>query len=117
MTHTIESVDHWPEGDTRVFPFIVPDRDADSEDARLNLSGADITWRLQNASTGEDVLDLSSDGVVLNIVSDINGEFEIRVEKEASEGIEGRFREIIRIVDDEGNRSTWKGRVNISKVT
>lgn len=114
MTHSIENIRHWPEGDTRIFPFVVTDRDSDGE--RLNLSGSDISWRLFNNVSNENVLSLDDAGVSIEMTDEMNGEFEIHVDKEATEELSGDFREIIRITDAEGNRSTWKAKVRISKV-
>lgn len=114
MTHSIENIRHWPEGDTRVFPFIVTDEDSGGE--RLNLSGADITWRVFDNISEENVLSLDDDGISIELIDESNGEFEIHVDKEATEDLVGEFREIIRITDAEGNRSTWKAKIRISKV-
>lgn len=114
MTHTIESVDHWPEGDTRIFPFAVTDEDTSND--RLDITGADIEWKLRDASKSEDVLSLNDTGVSLNITSATNGEFEVEVTKEATEDLEGDYREIIQITESSGERSSWTGRVKISAI-
>ena len=114
MSHSIEEVRYWPEGDTRIFPFVITDED--SEDDRVNISGAEITWKLYDNVSKEDVLSIEDEGVSIEIISESSGEFEIHIDKEATNDLTGRFREIIRVTDAEGNRTTWKSKVRISKV-
>lgn len=116
MSHTIESVEHWPSGDTRIFPFVVPDEDSDVEDARKDIASANIEWKLEDSTTGNTVLSDSDSGVSTTITDASNGEFEVEVDKTATESLEGTYREIIKITDSAGNRSSWAGRVEISKI-
>lgn len=116
MSHTIESVEHWPSGDTRVFPFVVPDEDSDVDGARKDITAATISWKLEKTASGTVVLSDSDSGVSTTITDASNGEFEVEVDKTATESLEGTYREIIKITDSAGNRSSWAGRVEISKI-
>jgi len=114
MPYQIESVNNWPAGDTRIFPFIVEDEDSDSE--FFDLSGADIEWKLKDTVTDEVVLSLDDSGVSSTITNATEGKFEVEVDKSATSELEGRFREIIQITDSRGNLSTWNGRVEIEDI-
>lgn len=116
MTYQIEKIDNWPAGDTRVFPFIVPNED-DPDSDRKDISSAEITWKLKDVLDEEVVLDESDSGVNINITDASNGELEVRVEKGATSDLEGRYREIIRVVDATGDQSTWNGRVQIEDIS
>jgi hypothetical protein len=116
MTYQIQKIDNWPSGDTRIFPFIVPDEDDPNSD-RKDITSADISWKLKDTLEENIVLDDSDSGVSINVTDASNGEFEVVVEKEATESLEGRYREIIQIVDAVNNRSTWTGQVEIEDVS
>lgn len=116
MSHTIEYVEHWPSGDTRIFPFVVPDEDSDIEEERKNITAADIKWKLEDPITGDTVLSETDSGVDVNITNASEGEFEVKVDKSATENLADTYREIIRITDSAGNRSSWAGRVKISEI-
>lgn len=114
MSNTIESIEDWPKGDTRILPFSVIDEDAGGED--MDITNADISWRLRDSVREEEVLSLDDEYVTLTITDALSGEFEITIEKEATEDISGNFREIIEIVDPEGRRHSWTGRVEIDTI-
>ena len=114
MTHTIDSVHNWPSGDTRIFPFTVLDKDSDGEP--LNITNADINWYLRDRVSSDKVLSLDSDGVSLEIVEPFKGEFEISVEKTATEDISGQFREVVILTDADNNRTRWSGTIRIEDI-
>lgn len=116
MSHTIESVEHWPSGDTRIFPFVVPDEDSDVDDARKDITAATVDWKLEDTTTGDTVISESDSGVDVNITNASEGEFEVEVDKSATEDLADTYREIIKITDSAGNRSSWAGRVKISEI-
>jgi hypothetical protein len=114
MTYQIETIDDWPSGDTRVFPFVV--KDEDSSDENFDLQGATFTWQLKDTISSEIVLDDSDTGVNIDVTDEAGGEFEVKVEKEVTSDLEGTFREIIKIEDSRGNKTTWNGRVVIEDI-
>jgi hypothetical protein len=116
MTYQIEKIDDWPAGDTRVFPFIVPDED-DPDSDRKDISGIDVTWQLKDIIDEQVVLDDSDSGVNITVTDASNGELEVQVEKGATSDLEGRYREIIQIVDATNDQSTWAGQVQIEDIS
>ena len=114
MSYEIEEIKDWPSGDTRVFPFYVLDEDSDNE--YLNISGAQIDWKLVRSIDSETVLSLGDSGVSSTIIEPNDGHFEIHVEKDATQDLEGEYREILKIVDSEGRQSSWEGRVEIEDI-
>lgn len=115
MTYQIESVDDWPSGDTRVFPFVV--KDSDSSDDFFDITDADISWKLVDTLTSNTVLDSSNSDVTIVVNNASEGKFEVRVDKDATGGLDDSFREIIEITDSRGDKTTWAGRVEIDEVT
>ena len=110
MTHTITATDHLPQSDAKVLPFVVRNEDGE----RLDLTNAEIEWQLRARSPYEPALSLSDPGV--NIVDrvDEQGEFAIRVDTDATDGLEARtYRERLRITDSAGDQTTWIGEVPI----
>lgn len=114
MSNTIESITDWPEGDTRILPFSVIDEDEGGEP--MDITDGDVSWSLQDNVRDEEVLSLDDEYVTLDLTDVVNGEFVITIEKEATEDISGNFREIIEIVDSQGRRHTWTGRVEIDSL-
>lgn len=111
MTYQIDSVDDWPSGDTRVFPFIV--KDNDSSDEFFDITDADISWELADIVTSDTVIDDSDSTVTIVVNNASEGNFEVRVDKDATDGLDGDYREIITIVDSRGDKTTWAGRIEI----
>ena len=114
MTHTIDSVDNWPSGDTRIFPFTVLDKDSNGEP--LDITNANIDWYLRDRISSNKVLSLNSNGVSLEIVEPSKGKFEISVEKTATEDISGQFREMVILTDANHNRTRWSGTIRIKDI-
>ena len=110
MSHTIDRSDKVPRTDAKVLPFVVRNKDGE----RIDITGATIVWELRARSAYEPALSLEDVGVeVINRVND-RGEFEIRLDTDATEGLEPRtYRERVRITDTDGDQTTWIGEVPI----
>lgn len=110
MSHTIARADHLPQSDAKVLPFIVRDKGG----SRLDLTGANISWQLRVRSPYEPALSLDDPGVSIVDRVDGQGEFAIRVDTDATGGLEARtYRERLRITDSAGDQTTWIGEVPI----
>lgn len=115
MTYQIEEIDDWPTGSTRILPFQVPNEDDANSDWK-DITGADITWELKDRLDDSVVLDGSDSNVSIDITDGTNGEFEVVIEKEATDDIEGKYREVIIITDATGDREKWNGQVHIEDI-
>lgn len=115
MTYKIEKIDEWPSGDTRVFPFTVPDED-DANSEFKDITNAEVTYKIKDPLNETVVLDDGNSDVNINITDASNGELEVRVEKEATQGLEGKYREIIQITDTLGNRASWTGKIHVEDI-
>lgn len=110
MSHTIERTEHIPQTDAKVLPFVVKNEDGD----RIDLSGASIVWELRERAPYDPVLSLSDTGVSVVDRVDGQGEFSIRLDTDATAGLEARtYRERVRITDSSGDQTTWIGEVPI----
>ena len=107
-SNDLEPVAQHISGDSLGLPFAVLDEDADTEDARTDLTGATIVWALVD---WDERLALSTahDGVTSTITSPINGEFIVEIESGTGEDLEGTFEEWVRVVTSDGERQTWVG--------
>ena len=110
MSNTIDRSDHVPRTDAKVLPFVVRNKDGD----RIDITGATIVWELRARAAHEPSLSLEDVGVeVINRDND-QGEFEIRLDTDATEDLEPRtYRERVRITDTGGDQTTFIGEVPI----
>lgn len=114
MSHKIEKIEHFPQGDTKIIPFSITDGETDDS---LDITGAEIEWEMRRYSDGDVLLDLDDSDVSVQNRDDTNGEFEIRIEKGATSDFEDEtHRQSLRILDgqDPSNQTTWVGEVEIS---
>ena len=111
MSVTIARSDPIPRTDTKLLPFtIVEDETGDP----VGLSGATITWELRKRTAYEAEITLDDAGVSITERDNAAGEFSVRIEQNATEDLEfATYRERLRIVDDDGNQTTWIGEVPI----
>lgn len=102
----IERTARFRQTDSFAIPFKLREAGGDT----LNISGATITWEMQESVAGDTVASLSdSDIEVINRDSP-EGEFEIRLNPEATEDVDpGAYREVLEIIDREDNEKTWVG--------
>jgi len=111
MSVTIARSDPIPRTDTKLLPFTIVDDD--TGDA-VDLTGATITWELRKRTSYDAELTLDDEGVSITDRDNEAGEFTVRIEQDATEGLEfTTYRERLRIVDAGGNQTTWIGEVPI----
>jgi hypothetical protein len=97
----------FPRGDTQILPFTVKD-----DGTAADLSGATIEWGLY--LNGDRVIDLSTSGVEIQNRDNLNGTFEVKIDAGATERLSANgYDEQIRVIDTNGNRSTFDGDVRL----
>ena len=106
MSYRFEGTVRFPRGDAKFVPFTL--RDGDGEP--LDLSNAEIVWKLQDTRTRKDLLTLEDEGVDIISRNDEEGEFEIRLQTTATSGLDSTdYREVVQVINDNGDRTTWIG--------
>lgn len=100
-------------GDTLTQPVTVYDDDSD-EDELKDLLGASVSWSLRRLTTGTVLLDEGDEGVSVDIDSD-ESLVTIELGKGATEGINGSFRQVLRVTDVEGRQNTSSGPFEIKR--
>lgn len=101
MPHTLDSVDHYWEGDTLHLPFTATDADGNPE----NINGWEIRWALSRG--GDEVLSTADEGVTVNR-DDAAGEFVVEIAADATDGLGDRsYRERLQLEDTAGTRLTF----------
>ena len=111
MSVTIARSDPIPRTDTKLLPFTIVDGDTGDP---VNLSGAELVWELRKRTSYEAALTLDDAGVAITERDNGAGEFAVRIEQDATEDLEfATYRERVRIVDGDGNQTTWIGEVPI----
>ena len=111
MSVTIARSDPVPRTDTKLLPFTIVEDDSGEP---VSLSGATITWELRKRTPYDAAITLDDEGVSITERDNAAGEFTIRIEQNATEDLEfATYRERLRIVDNEGNQTTWIGEVPI----
>ena len=110
MSHTIKRTEHVPQSDAKILPFVVRNESG----SRVDLTGATISWQLRKRPPYEPALSLSDSGVRIVDRVDGQGEFAIRIDTDATAGLEATtYRERLRITDSAGDQTTWIGEVPI----
>lgn len=111
MSVTISASDPIPRTDTKRLPFTIVEDD--TGDA-VNLINATIEWSLRKNTRYPVALSLSDPGVSIIERDNTAGTFTIEIEQNATEDLEFEtYREQLRIVDGDGNQTTWVGEVPI----
>lgn len=111
MSVTIARSDPIPRTDTKLLPFTIVD---DETGNPVDLSGATLVWELRERTSYDAALTLDDAGVAITERDNPAGEFTVRIEQDATEGLEFEtYRERLRIVDADGNQTTWIGEVPI----
>lgn len=75
-----------------------------------------LDWYLRDRVSSDKILSIDDDGVSLEITKPAEGEFEVSVDKTATEDISGQFREIVVLTDMSGNRTKWAGTIKIEDI-
>jgi len=111
MSVTIDASDPIPRTDTKRLPFTIVEDDTGDP---VNLAGATIEWSLRQRTPYPEALSLSDSGVSVIERDNDAGTFTIEIEQNATEDLEfATYREQLRIVDGNGNQTTWIGEVPI----
>jgi hypothetical protein len=108
----LPDIEEWLVGDDRTLAFQVVDGQGDPVD----ISGATVSWGLYDRIYQDDpadaVLDDSDSGVELvtdTRVDTTAGEWEVRVDGEATDGIYGRKYHRPRVEQPDGSEASWVG--------
>lgn len=113
-TDELDTIDDHVGGDTAVLPFVVEDLDADTADARKDLTNGTITWALVDWDE-QVVLSTADDGVTAVITAPTSGEFEIQIDAGVGEQLHGTHEEWIRVELAGGDRRTWISEMTIEE--
>lgn len=113
----LPEVDDWLAGDDRVLAFRVVDSDGDGVD----ITNATVEWSLFERAYQTDAADavLSGQDSGVEIVTDsrVNsseGEFEVRIDGDATADLWGSFTHRPVVEQSDGSRASWKGDVTIT---
>jgi len=100
-----------PRGDARALPFTVTEKDTGNI---VNLTNATIEWGLYTRLDNTEVLDLSDPGVSIQARNNENGRFEVKIETNTTSGLDlGLYKEYLTITDQNGNRTTFIGQIQL----
>lgn len=104
-------------GDDRTLAFQVVDSDGNA----IDISGATVEWRLfeREYETGDSAAVLKGSDADVELVTDnrvdtTNGEWEIRVDGEATDELYGEYHHRPRVVQSDDTEASWKGSIIIS---
>lgn len=112
MVLEIERELKFPRGDKRRVQFQVVDEDGDP----LPVEDFDISWVLQDTRTRDTVLDLDSDGVILDVVESSAGKISIVLKTTSTSDLQSTdYREVLQVTDPDGDRTTWVGRIILTE--
>lgn len=110
----LPAIAEWFAGDDRTLAFQVVDAAGDGVD----ITDATVTWRLfarpYQTDASEAVLDGTDAGVDIvtdNRVDTTIGEFEVRVDGEATDDEWGEYWHRPRVEQSDGTEASWRGRV------
>jgi len=111
---TLPKIDSWLSGDSRTLAFVVTDAAGNPVD----ISNADISWLLAERAYIDDASDAVVSGADsgVEIVTDsrvdtTQGEFEVRVDAEATENIYGEYHQRPEVEQADGTRASWSGEI------
>src|SRR6056297_1815133 len=116
--YELPPIEEWLSGDDRTLAFVVVDAAGDPVD----ISNATVTWSLHNRSyqdaSDTTVLDESDSGVEVvtdNRVDTTAGEFEVRIDGEATDDdIFGEYWHRPVVEQTGGTEAAWKGKIIIT---
>lgn len=108
----LPEIDDWLSGDDRVLAFRVVGADGDPVD----ISNADVSWMLFDRPYADDPADavLSGDDSGVELVTDsrvdtANGEWEVRVDGDATAELWGEFTHRPVVEQSDGTSASWIG--------
>jgi hypothetical protein len=97
-------------GDAIELPFKL----VDSEGSVVDLNNGELKWDLRKDTGYDPELTLSDSDVSITNRDNTNGEFAVKLETGATEGLDaGIYRERVTFTDGGGNETTWIGELNI----
>lgn len=110
----LPAVEEWLAGDDRTLAFQVVDANGDGVD----ISEATVDWHLYEREYHDDAADAllsgSDSGVELvtdNRVDSSAGEFEVRIDGEATADLWGEYYHRPTVEQSDGTEATWRGEV------
>ena len=110
----LADIEEWLAGDDRVLAFEV----VDANGAGVDISNATVTWALfgreYQSDPADAVLDESDSGVEVVTDSRVDtsvGEFEVRVDGDATDGLWGEFYQRPNVEQSDGTEASWRGEV------
>lgn len=113
----LPDVEDWISGDDRTLAFVVVDGDGDP----IDISGATVSWFLTERPYQDDPSNavLTGDDSGVEIVTDsrvdtAQGEFEVRVDADATDDLWGEFTHRPRVEQGDGTTASWRGSVEIT---
>jgi len=113
----LADIEEWLAGDNRVLAFQV----VDAAGAGVDISGATVTWSLfgreYQSDPADAVLSDSDSGVEVvtdNRVDTSVGEFEVRIDGEATDDLWGEYHQRPRVEQTDGTEASWRGEVVLS---
>ena len=110
----LPAIEEWYSGDDRALSFQVVDADGDGVD----ITNATVAWELYERPYNDDpnnaVLTGSDSGVELVTDSRVDssiGQWEVRVDGEATDDLWGRYHHRPRVEQSDGTEASWRGLV------
>ena len=115
--YELPAVEEWLAGDDRTLAFVVSDADGDPVD----ISDATVEWALYRRAYQDDPADavLSGDADGVELVTDDRvdseaGQFEVRVDGDASRTLDGEYWHRPAVTQSDDTRASWRGRVVVT---
>jgi hypothetical protein len=113
----LPTVEDWISGDDRTLAFHV----VDGTGSAVDISSATVTWSLYGRPYNDDPsnaelteADSGVEVVTDNRVDTTNGEYEVRIDGEATDGLWGEYWQRPIVEQTDGTEATWIGRVIIT---
>lgn len=113
----LPDVDEWLAGDDRTLAFQV----VDESGSGVDISGATVAWSLfdrdYETDSADAVLDDSDSGVELvtdNRVDTSIGEWEVRIDGEATDDLYGEYHQRPSVEQADGTEASWRGDVIVT---
>ena len=110
-------VEDWLSGDNRTLAFVVVDGNGDPVD----ISGATVEWNIYERPYIDDPTEavLSGDDADVELVTDSRvdtsaGQWEVRIDGEATDDHWGEFWQRPRVEQSDGTEASWRGRVVVT---
>jgi hypothetical protein len=113
----LATVDEWLSGDDRTLAFQVVDGDGNT----LDIGNATVSWEMYDRPYHDDpadaVLDGSDSGVELVTDARVDtsaGEWEVRIDGEATDDLYGDYWHRPAVEQPDGTEATWRGKIELT---